>query len=520
MSVRRSSSGSDGPTILAAATTLARSLEAHGAHVVGEGDVVVEFPYGLVRLRVRAPDAPAAFARFAGCSLAYVIEGDVRGHEDRARALVLLAAECVGESETSTSSSGRSSGVGRSSVEPVGAAELAQIVDDTVSTHRGRIERWASGARAAVPGPSPCLAQSQRPPTPGDLGRPTRDLVVPCNSCGVASACELASSISPHHASLLRPLRHRNDLAAARAAIERTCAVFEAEVPERIDGFLQDVSARRRAMPNAVPTPLELSVKVANARLIPSVRVVEYAPLGGEDQASRVLRAEALERVVVSACPVAEDSTAAWFRSLARNQRRHPEMSVGLDVPLLEPAMSTVQAYAHVDPSDRASMRVLLADALAWGGVAQASHAGILKLLDLPGNVRDAGARPALTLYSLSPSARDPRRIKLYFAAPLALAHAASGLEAFDPGPLSPFAPSWGLAVLEVSQGRAVWKKRDFPNLAHFQRAAPSVAAFAAQLQEPDAASLLRLFDGEAFAPWPTWLSMGEQAWTYYYVPR
>jgi hypothetical protein len=158
-------------------------------------------------------------------------------------------------------------------------------------------------------------------------------------------------------------------------------------------------------------------------------------------------------------------------------------------------------------------MRTLAADAAAWAGAS--ASAPLDALFDL------ALDRPVgLVLLALSPEGTDARRSKLYVSAPLGLSHAESGLRPADLGALSPHAPAWGLAVLECGASGAAWRKHDFPCLTHFQRASGLAGDFGAGLDEPDRRRLGKILDGDAFAAWPTWLSVSPNGRALYFIPR
>jgi hypothetical protein len=123
-------------------------------------------------------------------------------------------------------------------------------------------------------------------------------------------------------------------------------------------------------------------------------------------------------------------------------------------------------------------------------------------------------------LVALAPGDGKPRRTKVYLERPLDQGHEASGLKPADTGTLRSFAANRGLAVLACDSETPLWEKWDFPCAVHYQLAAGLASAFAEGLGDEDRARIAGLLDGRRFAPWPTWLSVGRDASTLYFVPR
>src|SRR5579862_8038050 len=128
------------------------------------------------------------------------------------------------------------------------------------------------------------------------------------------------------------------------------------------------------------------------------------------------------------------------------------------------------------------------------------------------------GCPVELVLAAHAPAPGQPRRIKLYFAVPLALAHEESGLAPARLGALGAVAPEWGLAVLECSGGGARWRKHDFPSTIHFQRLNDLLTIVPIDASERARAS--GILSSQRFACWPTWLSVAGDSFALYFVPR
>jgi hypothetical protein len=333
-------------------------------------------------------------------------------------------------------------------------------------------------------------------------------LVAPCDGCGVAAACP-ASAEPAQGPRALRPLRHAEPFAAALAALRAVAAAWDRPPHAALEAELVSLVAERSGARAVPPPPFELSLKVVQGRLEPALRVVEYSATGPWRLERARLRLPAL---VARATRLMPDAPFAdWLALVAAAQPPGLEVSLGLEA-RLDGAALRPQLYAHIDPCDRAA-QLRLAEALVrWSSGASAPLAALFAApFDRP---------VALVLVAHAPASGDPRRLKLYLSAPLAAAHASSGLTPAPLGALAAHAPPFGLAVLECGVAGVRWRKHDFPSATHFQRAAGLAADFARGLDAADGARLRRLLDGGAFAAWPTWLSVSDDARSLYFIPR
>jgi hypothetical protein len=209
---------------------------------------------------------------------------------------------------------------------------------------------------------------------------------------------------------------------------------------------------------------------------------------------------------IAPGAPVAE-----WLALVERRQPAGLELSIGCDA-ALDGSSLRAQLYAHLDPGDRDPLLALADDVVRWSTGAPSPLAPLFaRALDRP-------IEPVLIAHA--PREDDPRRTKLYVSVPLGLNDDATGLAAADTGALAPYAPPWGLAVLECGVGGVRWRKHDFPCTRHFQTAGGLAEDFGRDLYERDRSLLSRLLSGAAFAPWPTWLSVSPTERSLYFIPR
>jgi hypothetical protein len=340
-------------------------------------------------------------------------------------------------------------------------------------------------------------------------------IVEPCDACGAAIYCPANAAPRPRPARPLRILRFQDPTAAALAAIHAVAAAWKRPVPSGSLEVLTSLLSLREGALGVPQVPLELSLKRSRTALLPRLRFVEYSPRSRPGLPSREERSPLRRRHLIELAEGLGASEArAWVDALAPGQPEGMELSFGVDADL-DGGPVLAQLYAHVEPSDRAAMVAALRSILAWCG-AQGSQAA--RAIDLASGANGA-TRSDVVLVSLSPGPRDPRRTKIYFARRLADGDA-SGLHPADPGPLRAFAHERGLAVLACDSGALRWEKWDFPCAPHYQLCGGLAEAFASGLPAEERSRVVGLLDGRRFAPWPTWLSVGPDASTLYFVPR
>lgn len=467
---------------------------------------VVPADPGRLSIRLVRTDAPHAFARFATVALAYRLDGGAPRDADAARRVLLEVAAALADLDSEPT---ESSALGAL---PEAAWTFAARVDATATEYRRRIEAWSTTPTTSDDDSAPCLSLAHRPPFVRRAAvRTAAETCSTCGACALVEACPAPNRSEAPPAP--RPLRFRERSAAAHGAVRVVARAFDSDVPpivaETIDALTGNATAE------GVATPFELSLKVRDGRLEPAIRIVEYAPrsLPGADLAGlRVARVAAVRGAASAALPTPlAPSFEAFTALLGAHAPSGVELSLGLDVALADGDVA-VQVYVHLDSVPDGARVPLVRDALRSSGVAESSIAALEDLL----RTLDASA----TLLAFAPTLREPRRLKVYVAAPLASAHAPSGLVPCDPAPFGAFAPSRGLAVFETRSDRLAPRKWDFPNSAHFQVARPSVRAFAAGLSETDERRVLSVLSGDELAAWPTWLSVGPDMRTYYFVPR
>jgi hypothetical protein len=496
-----------------------RLLARHPELRAGPGEEALSLPLGAARVVVTIEAPGSAGAQIAGkrAALRYVLDGALAAADgERARVVLralgrsLAAIEQAGPREVSTAED-------LAALSPREEARLgpAALEDPSALTgaidllHQATLRGEGPAAIEALP---PCLSLETRPEQVRAVVEAMHTpLVAPCDACGAAAVCP--ASVAPRRPmrGALRPLRHDDLTAAALAAMRSIAGVFGRPVPAAAIAGLVQIQALRRGVHALPPLPFELSLKRTADRLDPVLRLVEYNPRSRDGLPSREergpARRSALARLVAPGGADAE----AFLAEVEPTQSPGLELSVGLEIDLAGEGVRA-QLYAHVEPGPREQAQALVERVLAFAGAEGPQIRAVVDLLDGPGS--------ELVLAAYAPRESSSRRVKLYFARDLDAAHDRSGLATADLGALAPYAPRAGLAVLVVGAGKVGWEKWDFPCARHFQQTAALPAAFADGLAAEDAGRVARILDGEAFAPWYTWLSVGRAAQTVYFVPR
>ncbi len=495
-----------------------RLLALHPELVAGarEGVLCLELGAGRVVVTV---EARGAGAQVVGrrAALRYAIEGALGAAEkEQARAVLRALGESLaavegarevgGAEELSALGPGERAWVGQGALEDPSA--LVGAID---ALHQGALRGEGPGAIEGLP---PCLSLEMRPEqVRGGVRAVSGPLVAPCDGCGAAVVCPASAVPRRSTGGALRPLRHDEPTAAALAAMRSVAAAFGRPVPAAAIDALVQIQALRRGVHALPPVPFELSLKRSGGGLEPALRFVEYSPRSPPGASSREARGPSRRRVLAALAgrvdPSSGAEAAAFVAEVEAAQSPGLEVSVGVEVDLAGEG-ARAQLYAHVEPEPRGGARSVVERVLAFAG---APGPEVLAVLDLLSG-------SDLVLAAHAPRGGASRRVKLYFARALDAGHDPSGLAPADLGPLAPYAPRAGLAVLVAEAGSVRWEKWDFPCARHFQRTEALPAAFADGLGGEDAARVARILDGEAFAPWYTWLSVGRAARTVYFVPR
>jgi hypothetical protein len=503
-------------------------LEGHGELVSMEQSdrLSLPLPGGRVVLDLAASGAPGAQIKGRQLSLLYRIEGTL-GDSEGARAHLRAVADTFLRVESAPSAgamnvrelderleAARRSGA--AATIPVPAHLLADPSLLAGTADRVRREGLDGATGATLLDLPPCLDTDIRPEAPREpVAHVHTPIVEPCDACGAALYCPANAAPRPRPARPLRILRFQDPTAAALAGIHAVAAAWQRPVPSRALEVLTSLLAVREGVLGVPQAPLELSLKRSRTALLPRLRFVEYSPrsrrgLPPREERSPLRRRHLIELAEGLGAPEAR----GWIDALAPGQPEGMELSFGVDADL-EGGPVLAQLYAHVEPSDRSAMVATLQNVLAWCGAQGSLAARAIALA----SGSEGATRSDVVLVSLSPGPRDPRRTKIYFARRLAEGDG-SGLAPADPGPLRAFAHERGLAVLACDSGVLRWEKWDFPCGPHYQLCGGLAEAFASGLPEQERSRIVSLLDGRRFAPWPTWLSVGPDASTLYFVPR
>jgi hypothetical protein len=513
-----------------------------------DGRLTIRAGLAQLTLTLDRPDAPHAQVRGRHLSLGYRLEGKMSPREtEEARAHLLAVARTfasleseAGEPPSPTPSptpsttpsrsahpaeqtartaeeleamARRGPGPIRPSVELLAAPEgLIEVVDRLYRASLGGVRL------AQVIGLPPCLDLAMRPEaleTPNATAR--TPLASPCDRCGAAMYCPTSAGPSPPASSSLRPLRHLEPTAAAVVALHAIAAAFGKPIPALALDTLVGILGARVGLLSVPAAPLEFSLKRGVDALLPHLRVVEYSPRSRPGLPTREERGP-LRRARLSqlARALGAAEVDAWIDLVEQAQPAGLELTFGLDADL-ESGRVLPQLYAHIEPRDRPRMLDVLGRILAWSCP---DTAGLAAVTELAEGGASTPERSDIVLVAHAPGPGAPRRTKVYFARTLAAGHPASGLYPARLDALSGYAPEHGLCVLSCGPGGARWEKWDFPCASHHQRASGLAAAFAEGLPPAERRRVEELLDGRAFAPWPTWLSVGRDARTLYFVAR
>jgi hypothetical protein len=468
---------------------VARALAAAYPEAALVDDRELVFTVGAARVRVvvQARDAEPALARLPSVSLHYRIEGALAGAEDLARALVRQLVREASRFEAEAPLIDRAA------------------VDQIVEAYRALI---LAGRTSGGDGPAPCLSLDLRPLPPRRMVAAPAPLVEPCDGCGVAAYCP-ANEAPSREPRPVRPLVHHDPLAAALAGVRAIADAWQAPPPRAVEDLLLELTQARVGAASLPAPPFELSLKLEGQRVLPRLRIVEYSATGAWREGRGRARGEMLASLAARFAP--REAVREWLALIEARQPPGVELSFGLDA-ALDGSDARPQLYAHVDPRDREAMTSLGRAVIEWSG---ASVPGLESLLALK------ESRPVeLVLAAHAPMPREPRRTKLYFAVPLALAHDASGLAPAALGSLAPLAPAWGLAVLECASDGARWRKHDFPQAIHFQRLDALLDPLLAPLDAAERERARGILSSRRFAAWPTWLSVAPDSFAIYFVAR
>lgn len=483
------------------------------------GEILIQTPEGVARVRLRAREARPAVMVTANVSLGYELGWrPTPPVAERLRAAVLALArdlEAIDtfvrigtEAELDALAETRS---GSFVVAPEVVGDPARFVDRVDRIHRAWL---ASSARVRLVGLPACLDLEMRPEALPAVEGSSDALAEPCVRCAAAKGCPTPRPAGAEPAPALIPLHHRDPDAAARVALQTVASAWDRPVPRAIDAAVNALLAARTGPLDVPYPPFELSLKREGDALAPLLRIVEYGPrqeTGSDERAP--LRREVVRRVARQHLSAPEEQALSeWASLLDASLERAYELTIGFEHHLLT-GSHRVQLYAHPDPSRTAALSRAIVETLAWAGASPAAIDGVRDLLASP-------LRPQLALSTLSPAPEAPRRLKLYFVLPMQAAHEPTGLGPAPIGAFAEVATPWRLGVLEVVAGGVRWAKHDFPCAAHFQRAGAAFVAFTEGVRAEDRARAGAVLQGSAFAAWPTWLSVSAEGSAFYFVAR
>jgi hypothetical protein len=466
----------------------------------------MRFPGGRVVIAIEPSGTPRAQVSGRHLSLAYRVEGSLAPQDgaamrDRMRAI----AETFMGAESSPPLPERF------------LSDPSLLIEPVDRLRRAEIHEAHPIAPSNLP---PCMDTAVRPETPQrPLARVATPIVAPCDECGAALCCPSNARPRPAPARPLRVLRHGDAAEATLAAITAVAGAWKQPVPGVALEVLSVLFGARAGVLGVPAAPFELSLKRSASSLLPRLRLVEYSPRSRAGLPSREERApRRRDRLVALAESLGATEARSWVELLEGEQPPGMELSFGIDADLgpVERGKALPQLYAHIEPRDRNGMLTTLRRVLEWSGAKPSEVEPFASLV----RGYDGGDRSELVLVALAPGEGRARRTKVYFGRQLEKGHGPSGLQPADTGSLRSFASNRGLAVLACDSETPSWEKWDFPCAVHFQLAAGLPSAFAEGLGEEDRARVATLFDGRRFAPWPTWLSVGNAASTLYFVPR
>ncbi len=363
---------------------------------------------------------------------------------------------------------------------------------------------WSvDGRPPAVPGLPPCLQLARRPAWPGAPAMAPDVGCAAAADCPVGRCAHRGEAKDGGAADGPAPLRFGDAAAAARGAAAAICAAWGHGLSPVFDDWL---SAMRAMNPDVGPARFEFSLKRAGDALAPRLRVVDLDPGAVDDAAGAARRSQVASWYAARSTPAIGEAARQFIDLFGVHHGPRAGLSVGLDCPL-DGGPPRLQLYAHQGFGDQAPNRAHLLAALRWSGADPDAVARMARL------IADRGV--ALVVFAPGPG--DPRGVKVYVAAPFALAAPALDLPALAP---PPYAVDWSLAVWRCGAGGLAWEKRDFPLAGHPQQSAGPLADFVEGLPPAERTRALALFDGRAFLPWFTWNSVRPGARTLYFHAR
>lgn len=496
---------SDSSLIIDARDTLALLRARHPSLALREqGSLEMGFQHAgtSVVLLVQSPTARPAFAVGTRVSLMYRVAGRLSADATATLRETLSAiARTVADAAPND--------VARRLDETPDAA-VAEVAD----RYADAIERGRTSHDLELP---PCLDLAQRPVARQALSIPiVTSLPAPCDRCAAARACVVCTRETTAASRPLSPLKHADTTAAALAGVAAVGEAFGRPPSAAAITFLLELSRARSGVLSGPPLPVEISLKRTAGALAPLLRLVDYTPDQTPGDAPRETRLARRNGVVTSLAttmtdPAGTEAIARFSNVLDVATNGTVPLTIGAEIGVFDDALR-VQIYAHLEPRNRAAMNDVLSRSLGPCAGADVAVPALTALLDRTGG--------HVALLSLSPKRGEPWSIKAYLALPLATDDAAAGLRAASLGRWAPFAPTHGLAVVEGSARGVRFRKWDFPATTHFQRSRPLIDAFLADLDTPGRAAAARILDGERFAPWPTWVSLGEGESVLYFIPR
>lgn len=485
---------------------LARLLDAlclahAGFGVRRSGNRSVEFDTVGVRVEifVEHADVDGAFVRHPDFALRHVVRGD----------LEVASEASVGErlDEIARDLSTLATLIFGGSLPQKTAANPARLIPMVNVARRVWIEHKGAPDVQGLP---PCLDIAMRPDEPR---RPFPNLAAlppPCDDCSHALWCPANAGAGDENREGLRPLRHREHVSAALAALRAICSAWNVPTKSDVANWIDEMVAMRRGVSSGPRPPFELSLKREDNRLAPLLRIVDIAPWELQSPSYQPACIHRRNFVRSSAC-ARNDSPSARavdeFIELVEAEERAPAcLSYGIETPVYGGPLRT-QLYAHLRAGAEQGTRRLARAAFLWSG---ASESDISKFSEFC-------EKHSAALFVHSPAPDDPRRCKIYFPTLLDHRDEKSGLESLK---WPSYAPNRGMAVLQCGARGIQWEKWDFPCAVQFQSAGVIFEDFISGMPEEEAHRVKRITDGRDFVLWPTWMSIRPAARTIYFSPR
>ncbi len=385
---------------------------------------------------------------------------------------------------------------------------------------------WSRGADAlmwtAFENAPLCLNPVQRPGVPEEyvVESGSSRAQNGCRSCAVATRCVGGTRGFDHFDVDLRPLKNLDSIAGTRRFIEVFCEQWGVPTSSVAIRFLDGLLLGRFESPGVVYPPLECSLKIGGGRLLPRLRLVEYAPaVQGAKSLRSTLNRRRIRELYRLCCEMQGDESSekvsTWLQEIGKIQGEGFELSIGIDLDVLTGRL-VIQLYAHLEPGEREGVLRTVEWALRREEITPGFEA---RLVDFCKVGLEGWGPVDVPLLALSISDREPPRSKLYFALPLATEAPNLGLKSIQVPGFEKQLPKSGLAIFEFSDGAGEWVKWDWPCSSHYQDIENVVSNLIDGAVANEGPRLEVLFRNEHFGAWPTWMSSSSTGVTFYFQP-